>query len=37
VTANRVSNYTQIARKAITITETLKASATIGGNASVVK
>lgn len=32
VTANRVSNYTQIARKAITVTETLTASNTIGGN-----
>lgn len=34
VTANRVSNYTQIARKAITISETLQASNTIGGNAT---
>jgi hypothetical protein len=31
-TATRVSNYTQIARKAITVTETLLASKTIGGN-----
>lgn len=33
VTATRVSNYTQIARKAITVSETLIASNTVGGNA----
>ena len=32
-TATRVSNYTQIARKAITVSETLIASNTVGGNA----
>jgi len=32
VTAQRVSNYTQIARKAIVIARTLEASSTIGGN-----
>jgi hypothetical protein len=32
VTASRVSNYTQIARKAITVSETLQASSTVGGN-----
>jgi hypothetical protein len=32
VTATRVSNYTQIARKAITVAETLIASNTVGGN-----
>lgn len=32
VTAMRVSNYTQIAYKAISVTETLKASNTVGGN-----
>lgn len=31
-TASRVSNYTQIARKAITVTDTLIASNTVGGN-----
>ena len=31
-TASRVSNYTQIARKAITVAETLNASNTVGGN-----
>jgi uncharacterized protein DUF5309 len=31
-TASRVSNYTQIARKAITVSETLIASNTVGGN-----
>lgn len=33
VTATRVSNYTQIARKAITVADTLIASDTVGGNA----
>jgi hypothetical protein len=33
VTASRVSNYTQIARKGIIISETLIASETVGGNA----
>lgn len=32
VTASRVSNYTQIARKAITISETLQASSAVGGS-----
>jgi hypothetical protein len=32
-TATRVSNYTQIARKAITVSDTLIASSTVGGNA----
>jgi uncharacterized protein DUF5309 len=32
VTASRVSNYTQIARKAITISETLQASNAVGGS-----
>lgn len=32
-TASRVSNYTQIARKAITVSDTLIASSTVGGNA----
>ena len=31
-TATRVSNYTQIAYKAISVSETLKASGTVGGN-----
>src|SRR5689334_10539666 len=33
VTASRVSNYTQIARKAISVSETLTASNTVGGSA----
>ena len=33
VTATRVSNYTQIARKGITVSETANASSTVGGNA----
>ena len=32
-TATRVSNYTQIARKAITVSDTLIASSAVGGNA----